>query len=258
MANRIRITNNIKVTGNDGKPYRIQFVRPGYAHVNLVSWTQDPAKVMAITTRGYTGVYDEEIDWAESQQMFHDIVNTKLQTPFEMVHTLWLLRDVSRAFTHQLVRYRVGTSFVQESMRFFGAHGTYRVLCTVDEKDKTALAHYYEGSVDAVRKYHDMVLNGVPSQDARGVLPTNILTRLWFSCSLRTLQNIFPQRLCCQAQPGEWQLLLKDMRTEIQHKMGKSISNLLRAPYELGQPCGYRASFDRPCIWQNNKEGNDV
>lgn len=233
--------------------YDVEFHRPGAAKVDLVSWTQNPVQVMALTTNGYTGNYSPRIKAEAIPGLLEDIANTKLQTPMEMVHTLWLLRDVSRAFTHQLVRYRIGTAFVQESMRFLGAKGTYKVLTTVGlpgnsyDIDK----YKYESGINkAIAAYHEMVEDGIPSQDARGVLPTNILTNIWFSCSLRTLQNILPQRLCCQAQPGEWQLIVREMRTLIGVHMGTEISDLLKAPYELGRPCGYRASFDRPCTWQ--------
>lgn len=241
---------------SNGRNYRIEFVRPGFAGVTLASWTMDPIDVMGVTTRGYTGVYDLSIGDQETAAMLADIVKTKLQTPFEMVHTLWLLRGVSRAFTHQLVRYRIGTSFVQESMRFLGTKGTYRVLNTLKTSNGEIADNYRRAAIIAVSEYHEMVLAGIPSQDARGVLPTNILTNVWFSCSLRTLQNILPQRLCCQAQPGEWQLIVKEMRRQIGTRMGQEISDMLRAPYELGQPCGYRASFDRPCIWQKEENSD--
>lgn len=230
--------------------YTITFVRPGAAEVELVSHTQAADRVIHLTTRGYKGVYHTHPTEYTKDQAFEDIIRTKLQTPYEMVHTLWLLKDVSRAFTHQLVRYRIGTAFVQESMRFFGMRTDFKVLVT-GQAGRSEAAFYMAGAVNAISNYVAMISNGVPDQDARGVLPTNILTSIFFDCSLRTLANLIPQRLCCQAQPGEWQLILKQMRTEIALAMGSRVEELLRAPYELGQECGYRASFDRPCTWRN-------
>src|SRR3990172_698823 len=96
--------------------YSIKFVKPAAATVDLIAWTNYAVAAMYLTTRGYTGVYSPSLEWEgyTKEQAFEDIQKTKLQTPFEMVHTLWLLRDVTRAFTHQLVRYRIGTAFVQE------------------------------------------------------------------------------------------------------------------------------------------------
>jgi len=245
--------------------YEIQFVKPAAATVDLCTYTAFPADAMYLTTRAYKGIYDPNsavpIDEYFMHQAFEDIQRTKLQTPLEMVHMLWLFRDVTRAFTHQLVRYRVGTAFVQESMRFLGMKKIFKVLVTHDatwnthpsDDFETNLDMYSRGATEAISAYVDLLDRGVPSEDARGVLPTNILTNIYFDCSIRTLQGIFPQRLCCQAQQGEWQPILLEMRRQIKLKMGEEIESLLRAPYERGQDCGYRASFDRPCIWQKEK-----
>lgn len=248
--------------------YKIQFVKPAAAKVTLVTFTSLPKRTMWFVTRAYKGIYNTDIDPVPEdytqEQAFKDIVSTKLQTPLEMVHTLWLLKDVTRAFTHQLVRYRVGTSFVQESMRFLGMKNVFKILITgeasdtwirnaVEEEDNYSNSDLYRSAcIDSIISYVTMIENGVPSEDARGVLPTNILTSIYFDCSFRTLQGIFPQRLCCQAQQGEWQPILLEMRKQIKEDMGEEMEKLLRAPYELGKDCGYRASFDRPCKWQKN------
>lgn len=255
------------VSGHSEKSgaYEILFVKPSAATVSLCSFTSFPKATMYLTTRAYKGFYDPdptnlpEDGYDEADAMW-DIQRTKLQTPLEMVHMLWLLQDVTRAFTHQLVRYRVGTSFVQESMRFFGMRKQFKVLITgkaADEKrtedQLSNFKTYMYGIVEVITSYVDLLDHGVPDQDARGVLPTNILTNIFFDCSLRTLQNIMPQRLCCQAQQGEWQPILKEMREQISKYMGEEIKTILRAPYEKGEDCGYRASFDRPCTWQKDK-----
>lgn len=250
MSNPVLVEKTYAFTDSQNNPYNIDFVRPGAHNVQLVSFTQNPAVAIALATRGYTGVYSPVMAKEEIAPLLEDIVKTKLQTPLEFVQMLWLLNDVSRAFTHQLVRYRVGTSFVQESMRFMGAQGTYRVLNTLKDGNYSTRRMYYNAAITAITEYHAMVIDGVPPQDARGVLPTNILTHIWFSCSLRKLRDIIPQRLCCQAQPGEWQEILKNMRELVTLEMGGDIRKMLDAPYELGVPCGYRASMDRPCIWQ--------
>ena len=236
----------------DGGTYKVQFVRPGYADPLLVAYTNIPKTVMYVTTRAYKGIHDYPIAVDHPsysvEQAFEDIQLTKLQTPMEMIHMLWHLRFVSRAFTHQLVRYRVGTSFVQESMRFYGMqHGVFRVLVTGGLAGEE-LDEYTHNCTEAINTYVELLRKKVPDQDARGVLPTNILTHIFFDCSLRTLQNIFPQRLCCQAQPGEWQHLLREMRGMIKDRMGEEIEQLLRAPYERGEDCGDRLKW----LGQNN------
>jgi thymidylate synthase (FAD) len=227
--------------------YDVVFVKPAAATVELVTYTAEPTLAIYHTTKAYKGLYTTNLDEEYGiKDSLTDVVNTKLQTPLEMVHMLWLLKDVTRAFTHQLVRYRVGTAFVQESMRFLGMKGMFKILIT----DKANNREYKAAGIAAVKNYVEQIENGVPSEDARGILPTNILTNIYFDCSLRTLQGIFPQRLCCQAQQGEWQPILREMRQQIGTKMGRQVEDLLLAPYERGVPCGYRASFDRKCVWQ--------
>jgi flavin-dependent thymidylate synthase len=240
--------------------YVISFWKPPVALVDLIDCSENPQKVTYMTTRAYKGIYSPEVTEEDiiaypQEQAFSDIKNTKLQTPLEMIHTLWLLRDVSRAFTHQLVRYRVGTAFVQESMRFFGMKSEFKILITGAAHDTSEhnLEYYVQSCISAIDSYVALLEHGVPDQDARGVLPTNILTNIYFDCSFRTLQGIFPQRLCCQAQQGEWQPILREMRRIIGVQMGTDLESLLQAPYERGEPCGYRASFDRPCTWANKE-----
>ena len=236
------------------KEYEIRIVKLPVAKVELISFTEAPAHTMAMITDTYKGRMDAAPrDLEEIWRNLEDIAKTKLQTPLEFIHMTWLIKDVTRAFTHQLVRYRVGTSFCQESMRFYGKHGVYRVLATHAAAKGAGLIRFADATCIAIKAYVDMIDSGVPAEDARGILPTNILTNIFFDCSLRTLQGIMPQRMCCQAQQGEWQPVLSEMRKQIAQNMGGLyLTNLLQAPYERGEPCGYRASFDRRCQWQDS------
>lgn len=248
-----KILAKVELLDRNFQPYEIHIVSLPVAEVELVTFTEAPIHTMAIVTDTYKGRLDTEPREAgHVWDNLNDISKTKLQTPLEFIHMVWLIKDVTRAFTHQLVRYRVGTSFCQESMRFYGKHRVYKVLAT-HEAAKDGLSIFAETAITAVMNYVEMIDKGVPAEDARGILPTNILTSIFFDCSLRTLQGIIPQRLCCQAQQGEWQPILSTMRRLIRQNMGGDpIANLLSAPYERGEPCGYQASFDRECKWQNS------
>lgn len=262
MRNQIEIHRESMIS-NIGSPFDVVYYRPAAARVELVSHTENPRNLVFLLTRAYRGIYTTspyvDLDYT-ADQAFYDIANTKLRTPLEMVHTVWLLNDVTRAFTHQLVRYRIGTAFIQESMRFFGAQDEYKILVTGKASDDSEYSDnfylYRSGIEAAILSYVNQIEEGIADQDARGVLPTNILTNIFFGCSLQTLAHIMPQRLCCQAQIGEWQPILREMRRLIGVEMGEEIAQLLKAPYELGQDCGYRASFDRPCVWQKSQNEN--
>jgi hypothetical protein len=99
-----------------------------------------------------------------------------------------------------------------------------------------------------------MLENGIPSQDARGILPHHILTNMFWCMSLKTLMHIWNTRWCCQAQTTEWIPFLKQVKHQLLLKL-EPLTPFLNAPIDRGEPCGFNASFDRPCTW---KEGQPV
>jgi hypothetical protein len=54
--------------------------------------------------------------------------------------------------------------------------------------------------------YHSLIANGVPAEEARGLLPHDTLTRLNYKTNLRNLVDHLGNRLCTQAQ-FEWRLV---------------------------------------------------
>jgi thymidylate synthase ThyX len=235
--------------------YSMELCTNPHATVELVAFPEDPFGTVAKLARGYTGVYSNEMPTPEEIDSFvFDVNSTQLQTPFEMLKFVFLFTNVSRSFTHQLVRTRIGASYVQESMRFLGHKGVYRFLC--DSKivnDSENLEDYADAGFYSIDMYERMIQRGTPSESARGILPTDIMTSVFVGYDLPSLQKVYTQRMCCQSQPGQWQVILKKCKDLLISVYGEKAKTLLSAPYERGKPCGYRASFDRPCIWQKEK-----
>ena len=236
-------------SGEALRQFEVEIVVPPAATVELVSCTENIPMSMATIVKGYEGIYEySDLSEDEVLDSIAQVGKTQLKDPMAMMHFLFRIQNVTRAFTHQMVRYAVGTRFVQESMRFFGSHDVYRVLATGD-----VLEHhdwYSEAAYTAIRAYQSLVDVGVPSEDARGILPTNILTNIYCDLSLLTVADIVRQRLCCQAQHPEWLPVIRQMRSLIRRVASPEVSALLKAPVELGIPCGYNAKFDRPCVWK--------
>lgn len=226
----------------------VEFVKPPVAKVQLLSVQQNAVKVVALLTRGYSQRYDTEISPAEVEDMLEQIKRTKLKTPLEFVQTIWLIRDVSRAFTHQLVRYRIGTQFVQESLRF-SERRTAKVLLTpeIERAGEAAIERYRFGIEGAIAAYDALLDKGVPVQDARGLLPHHVLTDLFFGCSLQTLAHIFNTRTCCQAQHVEWLPVVYAMKEQLPEEL----QAFLIEPWKEGKgSCGFGSSFDRACKFE--------
>jgi thymidylate synthase ThyX len=64
------------------------------------------------------------------------------------------------------------------------------------------------------QQYNDLVNSGMPAEDARGLLPTNLLTRINYNTSLRGLLEHSGVRLCTQAQ-FEWRLVWTKIKEAI-------------------------------------------
>lgn len=223
-----------------------------------------PEWVVAQATMGYTGTYQAEPLTKEQQETFWtELGKTKLKGPLEMAQTFWLVENVTRAFTHQLARYRLGTSMVQESQRFSvqvatevvslqpGNPATIMVPLTVVASGE--VEEFIQTCETAMAEYHSMISDGIPVQDARSVLPTHICTRLYLSVNMASLSHIYEQRSCCQADHAEWYPIIRQMRSQLYDQGFTHYAGTLMAPWEDKNciSCGFGANFDRPCKHQH-------
>lgn len=230
--------------------FRVEILKPPCSEVTLIDYTKNAEATIVKLCKGYKGMFDNsESMLADIEDAFSDIPKTKLKGPTEMAYMVWLITGVTRAFCQQLTRTRLA-SYVMESMRFMGHKGVYQILATGNLSKVTVGNTYDETVIQSIRAYEYMLESGIAPEDARGVLPTNILTSIFVGMPLSTLMHIYDQRMCCQAQQGEWQPLLIQMKDCIRIELGERVAGLLTAPYERGETCGYNATFDRPCVWK--------
>jgi hypothetical protein len=176
-----------------------------------------------------------------------------------------MVENVSRAFTHQMVRQRTAV-YAQESLRFavkeeIAARPGPLVQGRKDRRE------VWDKAVDAVwDAYKWLIANGVPAEEARGLLPHDTLTRLNYKTNLRNLADHLGNRLCTQAQ-FEWRLVGAQIRKAIhQYTAGYGTSNVpgaylssnwqfqLIAASPIFRPvcfekgrCPFQADWDRGC-----------
>jgi len=220
-----------------------------------------PEWVVAQATKGYTGVYTASPMAKEDQELFwEELGATKLKGPLEMANTFWLIEDVSRAFTHQIARYRIGFSMVQESQRFSRQEGELaRIMVPSNIAHNSELERFIDGCETAMETYFAMLgTEGVETQDARAILPTNICTRLYATIAVNSLAHIYEQRHCCQAQAGEWTSVVRQFKEKLLDNDYPHYAGVLQAPWENPNctSCGFGASFDRPCRNQKLFDAN--
>jgi flavin-dependent thymidylate synthase len=139
------------------------------------------------------------------------IANT-IRTSWEFVDYTFQIDGVTRAFTHQFVRTRTG-SYAQQTQRTIDMSGFGYSTGPSIEEDPEARA-IYDNTMDYLNdRYCQLTARGIPPQDARGLLPTNIHTSILAKFNLRSLADLVGKRRSLRAQ-GEYAQVVELMVAE--------------------------------------------
>lgn len=180
--------------------------------VELISCTPDALNLLLRTknTR-LTNKGDDPSTWTEERRIEHlEYMRDTIKSSWEMVDYVFEIEGVTRAFTHQLVRTRTG-SYAQQAMRVVDARNQPVETPPSVIGNEDWLDVWRDGVHKAIKSYGDMIDAGVPPQDARGILPTNVTTSIMAKFNLRTLHDMAKLRLCTRTQ-GEYQDVFREMR----------------------------------------------
>lgn len=120
--------------------------------------------------------------------------------------------------------------------------------------------------------YNRMIDVGMPAEDARGLLPTNVTTRIHYKTNLRALIGHAGNRLCTQAQ-FEWRVVWLSFQNSISSELRKYqtghgparlddnwqwklIADLFQPIcYQTGK-CEFMSDMDRHCSIRNRVNAN--
>jgi thymidylate synthase (FAD) len=263
-------------TGDDGR------VRPT---VRILQATPDPLGTLAAIMSIYKGGVKRslaEVSDEERQEALDEMLKTKLQGPLEAITFTILIEGVTRSFTHQMVRGRAAF-YAQESMRFAvpdQEEWTNRMayppsLAAIDPESQPR--YLWDSAVQQAEfAYLSLVNMGIPAEDARGLIPHAMTTRIVWQVSLRELLHVAGLRLCTQAQ-FEWRTVLSLVVRELRAWGGRSdlrprndwdvaeawegwqfgqIADLLRPVCYAEGKCGFMSNFDRGCKIRGRVEAN--
>jgi flavin-dependent thymidylate synthase len=180
--------------------------------ISLISYTPNADEILIFSkrTRLNMGAEDfkkvSELSEKEKEKELGHVFTT-VTSSWEFVDYIFLIEGVTRAFTHQLVRHRVGFSFAQQSQRTVDMSG-FQYSSFGKAKDNET---YHRTMQVIMDNYLTMIKDGVSVEDARGVLPTNIHTNILVKTNLRSLSNLFSERLCIRTQK-EFRMVCKEMK----------------------------------------------
>lgn len=141
-----------------------------------------------------------------------DAISKTLRSSWEFVDYTFEILDVTRAFTHQFVRTRTA-SYAQQAQRVVNmSEFTAEIPVTCEEGEaKEVWGNCMKDIGRAYRKLQDL---GIPNQDCRGVLPTNVHTNIIVKMNLRTLADLVGKRDNLRAQ-GEYITVIRAIVEEV-------------------------------------------
>jgi flavin-dependent thymidylate synthase len=181
--------------------------------VTLLSATPDPLGALGAMCAMYEGrvIRDlHELTDADRVRYWEQVQKTHLKAPLEAIDLHFMVENVTRAFTHQMVRQRTAV-YAQESLRFAVKEEIAArpgPLIADDAESRKV----WEASTKLIwEAYKALIANGVPAEEARGLLPHDTLTRLNYKTNLRNLAEHLGNRLCTQAQ-FEWRMVGAQIR----------------------------------------------
>jgi thymidylate synthase (FAD) len=186
---------------------------PVTLQVKLLEMSKDPLALLYAAYRQcysakWSGDMWEEDGSKEQQDAFiRKMMHSGHDSPLEHVKFTFAVAGVSRALTHQLVRYRVA-SYSQQSQRYVDMKNFGYVIPTSIAGDE-AMRTEFERCMDEIqRSYQDLLARfeekGVTGEraheDARFVLPQAGETKIVVTMNCRELLHFFSQRCCQRAQ----------------------------------------------------------
>lgn len=261
--------------------------------VQLLSCNSDPLGSVAAAAKAYVGEFVTslaEITDDERRYYLEQMQRTALAMPLESVHFQFHISGVTRGFTHQMVRQRTA-AYSQESTRFAVKDGAALPVglppsIAGTEGGQPLGAEYskaewqrnvWDECVEHIgQAYLHLVESGMPAEDARGLLPTNLLTQINYHTNLRNFLDEGGKRLCTQAQ-FEWRVVFAKMLEAIRAypdagvyqrtAYGKvefgnpqwqfdAIADLFRPVCYAKGRCVFNADFDRKCSIRQRVEAN--
>lgn len=280
--------------------------------VYLLSCNNDPLGSIVAAAHAYKGIFHAslaEITDDERRHYLAEVQKTVLEMPLEAVNFHFRISGVTRGFTHQLVRQRTA-AYSQESTRFavkervpvglppslkdtdtdewkhnfqeykemLGSTGQFsladaRAYAAKYTSQKNRWRHKWDELMAEIEVvYNELVNDGMPAEDARGALPTNLLTQVNYFTNLRGLKGHSGLRLCTQAQyewKEVWAQIIGAIReygetqyytvseTELSSKWQfDALADIFRPDCYYAGKCTFKADFDRKCSIRDRVDAN--
>lgn len=190
------------------------------ANVTLLSYTPYAAELMIFTKRTRLNMSPDSFRQVHKMTQDEKLVELKamsrtLPSSWEFCDFTFLIEHATRAFTHQLVRTRQA-SYAQQAMRVVHQDQFGYDIPEAYNGDLPKVATYTKAMHKIQEAYDQLIADGSHTEDARGVLPTNIHTNIVAKFNLRTLSELMSKRLYSGRVQGEYRDVLGQMKMKVE------------------------------------------
>lgn len=183
--------------------------------VELINYTNNP--ILKIEHAAST-CYDSNP--SINGKIFNHCYKSGHHSVLEFADFTFKISGISRACANQIVRHRMA-SFTQRSQRYCLEDGFEYITPKCIEK---TMSNEYRHLMDNIMElYSKMINTGIPTEDARMILPNACCTEICVKMNLRELIHFCNERLCMSAQ---WEIRelankMKDLVVAIEPKMAE-------------------------------------
>ena len=185
--------------------------------VTLIGFTPNPEKIPAMAAKlTHTTTSPEELDKTnikELQKILQHVINLGHSSVVEHTCFTFIISEISRSLTHQLVRHRIA-SYSQQSQRYVNLKNPSYVIPPTIAKNPEMKKAYEETMKRIWKEYNKLLEMKIPAEDARYVLPNATCTNIMMTMNARSLLNFFELR-CCQHAQWEIRQLAQKMLQEV-------------------------------------------
>ena len=210
---------------------------PVTLQVKLLEMSEDPLSLLYVAYRQcyssqWAGdMWEEDGEEKQRAAFIREMMYSGHDSPLEHVKFTFAVEGVSRALTHQLVRYRVA-SYSQQSQRYVDMKNFGYVIPPSIAGDEAMRAEFERCMNEIQRSYQDLLARleekGVAGErtheDARFVLPQAGESKIVVTMNCRELLHFFSQR-CCQRAQWEIRTLANTMLEICREKLPPVFEN---------------------------------
>ena len=172
--------------------------------VTLITHTPEPEKVIASAAKLCYSSSDIEslmngLTTEKIEAFIKKLTDLGHESPLEHCTFTFGIEGVSRALLAQLTRHRIA-SYSVKSQRYVKEDNFDYVIPPTIANDIASEFLFKDLMRRIQETYDSFILNGIPAEDARYVLPNACSTQLITTFNVRGLLNFFELRCCNRAQ----------------------------------------------------------